>query len=583
MLFIPVFVGRHGEKMKKIIILFVLAIFIFSYCGGHKPETEPVKSITPTTAEQETETRESAEQPQSQTGETQEEQTLIEETPKVKTPVTPGQEEKPTSIIPGDGREYRQKEEVVPVIEPQQKPGELQTADSLEIKKITDKITAGITGISRDFGYAGDIDVPVNFKKRVGHYIRYFSKNEKGSRFFLRTMSRGSQYMPMIKRILKEKHLPLSLAYLPAIESAFNPNARSRAGAVGMWQFMRGTARMYGLKITRSNDERRDPVKSTYAAAEYLNDLLAMFGMEDPFLGICAFNAGEGKILNSLRKISYTERSFWTLVNKNLLKRETDEYIPQFLAIILMANNPDKYAAAAQSISSEPDEVKTEEEEDQEVISTLHHSDTKDNLGEETSEPAEPATKKEVIELKKVETKPVQPVPRKKTVTPSSSQVYRVKRGDTLYSIAKRYNVRVRSLKNWNNLRSNRIYPGQKMKIYTSSSTAGKTTSREYKLIYTVNYTDSLARIALFFKGVSARDIMTWNRLRRTRIYPRQKLVLYLKEPPVKVATHIVKRGESAFKIAKKYGLRVEYVLSLNGLVTNSRLKPGQKLKIYFF
>ena len=565
--------------MKKIIILFVLAIFIFSYCGGHKPVTEPVKSTTPTTPEQETETRRSSEQTHSQTGETQEEKSPREEPQKQET----GQEEKSTSITTGDGREYRQKEEVVPVIEPREKPGEIQTADTLEIKKITDKIISGITGISREFGYPGDMDVPVNFKKRVAYYIRYFSKNEKGSRFFLRTMSRGSQYLPMIKRILKEKHLPLSLAYLPAIESAFNPNARSRAGAVGMWQFMRGTARMYGLKITRSKDERRDPVKSTYAAAEYLNDLLAMFGMEDPFLGICAFNAGEGKILNSLRKISYTERSFWTLVNKNLLKKETDEYIPQFIAIILMANNPDKYAAAAQSISSEPDEVKTEEEEDQEVITALHHSDTKDNLGEETSEPAEPAVEKEVIELKKVETKPVQPVSQKKTVTPSSSQVYRVKRGDTLYSIAKRHNVRVRSLKNWNNLRSNRIYPGQKLKIYASSSTASQTTSRGYKLIYTVNYTDSLARIALFFKGVSVREIMAWNRLRRTRIYPREKLVLYLKEPPGKIVTHIVKRGESAFKIAKKYGLRVEYVLSLNGLVTNSRLRPGQKLKIYYF
>lgn len=547
MLLISLLTGRHGEKMKKFILLFILAAFIFSYCGGTKPETEPVRPTTSTKPLGETETPETPEQTQ----------------PQVREPI-----------------KETQKEEVIPVIEPQKKTIEIQTPETLEIKKITDKISSGIKGISRDFGYPGDIDVSVNFKKRVAHYIRYFSKNEKGSRFFLRAMSRGSQYLPMIKRILKEKHLPLSLAYLPAIESGFSPNARSRAGAVGMWQFMRGTARMYGLKITRSKDERRDAVKSTYAAAEYLNDLLAMFGMEDPFLGICAFNAGEGKILNALRKISYTERSFWTLVKKDLLKSETDEYIPQFLAVILMANHPDKYAAAAQSISSETDEAKTDEEKDQEVISALHHSNTKDNLGEENSKPT---VEKEVIELKKVETKPVPPTPKKKTAVVSTSQVYKVKRGDTLYSIAKRHNVGVRSLKNWNNLRSNRIYPGHKLKIYPSSSKASKTKSRGYKLIYTVNYTDSLARIALFFKGVSARDIMTWNRLRRTRIYPKQRLVLYMKEAPRKVFNHIVKRGESAFKIAKKYGLRVEYVLSLNGLVTNSRLRPGQKLIIYYF
>jgi membrane-bound lytic murein transglycosylase D len=561
------FTGKHGEKMKNIILLFILMVFIFSYCGGHRPETEPVNSTTPTKPLEETETPGPPKQTQEQNQETQAEQTPAGEDKKEEISLSPVQETK---------------EEVVPVIEPQTKPTEIPTAESLEIKKITDKITSGITGISREFGYRGDIDVPETFKNRVAYYIRYFSENEHGSRFFLRTMSRGSDYMPMIKRILKEKHLPMSLAYLPAIESGFNPNVRSRAGAVGMWQFMRGTARMYGLKITRSKDERQDPVKSTFAAAEYLNDLLAMFGMEDPFLGICAFNAGEGKILNALRKISYTERSFWTLVNKNLLKSETDEYIPQFIAVILMANNPDKYTAAAQSMPAEADEAKTEEEEDEEVISTLHHSDSKDNLGEETSDPP---VEKEAIELKKpeVESKPVQPAPREKTPAASPSQVYQVKRGDTLYSIAKQYNVGVRSLKNRNNLRSNRIYPGQKLKIYASSSTAPKTTAGGYKLVYTVNYTDSLARIALFFKGVSARNIMTWNRLRRTRIYPKQKLVLYLKEPPGKVVTHIVKSGENAFKIAKKYGVRVEYVLSLNGLLTNSRLTPGQKLKIYFF
>jgi len=570
--------------------LIFLMVFIFSYCGKHKPGTEPVKSTGETKPVEEIETQVPSHQNQFPEEPQKQETTGTTE--------TTGPIEKSASLSAADGSESRQlednkalrenivqeNEEVIPIIESQPQPTGIQTADNLEIKKITDKITSGITGISREFGYPGDIDVPVNFKKQVAYYIRYFTENKDGARFFLRTMSRGSEYLPMIKQVLQEKQLPLSLAYLPAIESGFNPNARSRAGAVGMWQFMRGTARMYGLNITRSKDERRDPVKSTFAAAEYLNDLLAMFGMEDPFLGICAFNAGEGKILNALRKISYTERSFWTLVKKDLLKSETDEYIPQFIAVILMANNPDKYAAAAQSISAEPEEAKTEEEEDQEVISALHHSDTKDNLEEETSDTI---VEKEVIELKKVEveSKPVQPAPGEKTPAASPSQVYQVKPGDTLYSIAKQHNVGIRSLKNWNNLRSNHIYPGQKLKIYSASSTTRKATARRggYQLIYTVNYTDSLARIALFFKGVSARDIMTWNRLRRTRIYPKQELVLYLKEPPGKVVTHIVKAGENAFKIAKKYGLRVEYVLSLNGLLTNSPLRPGQKLKIYFF
>lgn len=435
---------------------------------------------------------------------------------------------------------------------------------------IPDGLTTGITGIIKDFGYKGEIAVPENFKRRVAYYIRFFSEDEKGSRFYRRAMNRGGHYFPMIRSALKQKKLPLSLAYLPVIESGFSPNARSRARAVGIWQFMRGTARMYGLKVNYRVDERKDPVKSTIAAAEYLNDLLSMFGAEDPFLGISAYNAGEGKILRALRNISYKERSFWTLVRKELLKNETNEYIPRLLAVILMAQDPGHYAAISKGV---PLELESEEavSEDEEVILSMHGS--KDNLGEK------PVSE----DIPKIS----EPRPPVKPAAPQQT-VYRVRRGDTLYSIARRFQVSVNNIKAWNSLRSNKIRVGQRLRVLgktgAGSGTQGTNkSSAGYWLVYTVNYTDSLARIALFFKGVSARDIMKWNGLRRSRIYPRQKLVLYLKQPPRKVFTHIVKRGESAHKIARKYKLRVEYVLSLNGLVTNSRIKPGKRLRIYFF
>jgi membrane-bound lytic murein transglycosylase D len=447
-------------------------------------------------------------------------------------------------------------EENVPVIIPEKQPEE--SAPDIP------GISAGIAGMVRGFGYKGEIEVPENFKRRVAYYIRYFSGSETGSRFYRRAMNRGSQYLPMIRSALKRKKLPLSLAYLPVIESGFNPTARSRASAVGMWQFMRGTARMYGLRVNRRVDERKDPIKSTIAAAEYLNDLLSMFGAEDPFLGISAFNAGEGKIFRALRKISYKERSFWTLVKKDLLRTETNQYIPRLLAVVLMAKDPARYAAASKAVPLEL-ESETASTEDEEVIGSLLSS--KDNLGEKPQTPAE---------VRKVQA----PQPRVST--------YRVRRGDTLFSIAKKFRVYVRSIKKWNRLRSNRIYAGQRLKIYkkagaAAGKVASKTSSRGYRLVYTVNYTDSLARIALFFKGVTARDIMKWNRLRRTRIYPKQKLALYLKQRPRKILTHIIKRGDTARKIARRYKLRIEYVLSLNGLVTSSRLKPGKRLKIYYF
>jgi membrane-bound lytic murein transglycosylase D len=139
--------------------------------------------------------------------------------------------------------------------------------------------------------------------------------------------------------------------------------------------------------------------------------------------------------------------------------------------------------------------------------------------------------------------------------------------------------MRVKTLKKWNGLRSNRIHPGQKLKLYASAAKS----SRQHKLAYTVNYGDSLVRIALLFKGVSVRDIMRWNGLKRSRIYPKQSLAVYLKQPPRKVVTHVVKRGETAGKIARKYRQRLEYVLSLNGMVSNSTLRPGKRLKIYYF
>jgi membrane-bound lytic murein transglycosylase D len=351
-------------------------------------------------------------------------------------------------------------------------------------------------------------------------------------------MNRAGEYLPMVREVFKKKHLPLSLAYLPLVESGFDPDARSRAGAVGIWQFMEKTAWMYGLKISRYRDDRKDPLKSTHAAAEYLDDLLAMFGLEDPFLGICAYNAGEGKILNALRKIPYKERSFWTLVKRNLLQTETDDYIPRLLAVILLTRDAQTYAAASEKAAAPA----------------------------ASTEPADvidvPGTKAEPIEKK-----------------PAPPSIYVVKRGDTLFGIARKHDMRVKTLKKWNGLRSNRIHPGQKLKLYASAAKS----SRQHKLAYTVNYGDSLVRIALLFKGVSVRDIMRWNGLKRSRIYPKQSLAVYLKQPPRKVVTHVVKRGETAGKIARKYRQRLEYVLSLNGMVSNSTLRPGKRLKIYYF
>ncbi|MCP4147074.1 MAG: LysM peptidoglycan-binding domain-containing protein, partial [bacterium] len=551
--------------MKRFFSIAILAFLLFNNCGGHKPVTEPASSpATDETLERlqnKENNKQDGEKKTPAAQETSQEQPVNESAPTSQETTTMKPAVETVSTVKASGSEN------IPLILPEKKPEEKRTepkpivlkpikvkpGTEKQSKEITDLITTGITGIFREFGYSGNIEVPENFKRRVAYYIRYFAYDKKGSGFFLRSMKRSKKYMPMVRKILNAKHLPLSLSYLPVVESGFRPNARSHAGAVGMWQFMKGTARMYGLKVTRNRDDRRNPVKATHAAAEYLNDLLAMFGAEDPFLGICAYNAGEGKILRSLRKISYKERSFWTLVRKNLLRNETDEYIPRLLAVVLISKNPGKYAAASRVISVEPNEV-----EDLQIISTFHTSRV-DLMAVSSHEKESP----EVIELEP-STKN-QSTPKRKSGKPTlrknkikKSRFYKVKRGDTLYSIARNHQVSVKNVKAWNGLRSNRIRPGQKLKMFgsvtkISRKKASKISRKGYKLIYTVNYTDSLARIALFFRGISARNIMKWNRLKRTRIYPKQKLTLYLKQSPRKVITNVVKRGDTAGKNAKKY------------------------------
>lgn len=537
--------------MNKIVLPVVLALFYLTACGGgtQSPQTEPV-----TTAAVEADESE---------------------------PLERFKLEEVTRVTLSE----REKQESLPIIDPAEA---VQQGEVFKEPEITpdENIIAGITGIFKDFGYSGQLKVPENFKRKVAYYIRFFSTHKKGSRFYARAMKRGEQYLPMIRKVLKTKKLPLSLAYLPVVESGFNPNARSRARAVGMWQFMKGTAKMYGLKINRRVDERRDPEKSTRAAAEYLNDLFAMFGLEDPFLGVCAYNAGEGKILRALRKISYTERGFWTLVRKDLLHNETNEYIPRFMAAVLLARDPAKYASASLTIPAEM-AVEVSDAEDREVLNALHSS--KDDLGDEKSGTGT-SRERNGTHVRPDKMPGPKPGPAGKQQNPQAiTSTYIVKKGDTLYSIARKFGTGYKTLKRLNGLRSSRIHPGQKLMLYSPAAGTGgkitdpKTSPGRYRLVYTVNYKDTLARIALYFKGIGTRDIMRWNKLRRTRIYPKQKLTIYLEKPPRKVFTHTVKRGESARIIARKHGLRIEYVLSLNGLVTTSILQPGMKLKIFYF
>ncbi|MBI3754098.1 MAG: transglycosylase SLT domain-containing protein [Deltaproteobacteria bacterium] len=184
-------------------------------------------------------------------------------------------------------------------------------------------------------------DVPVVVNDKVEFFIRYFQTT--GRRHFEKWLARSKKYLPMLKDIFRQNDLPEDLAYLPLIESGFNPNAKSRARAVGMWQFMQWTGKKYGLKIDFWVDERRDPEKATWAAANYLKDLYGIF--TSWYLAAASYNAGEGRILRAMKK--HKTDDFWLVAKqKRALKRETRDYIPKYIAALIIAKEPAKYGFA---------------------------------------------------------------------------------------------------------------------------------------------------------------------------------------------------------------------------------------------
>ena len=181
-----------------------------------------------------------------------------------------------------------------------------------------------------------EIEIPQN--ERVLSYVELFSGRLQG--YLEDGLNRGSQYLPMIQEVFRSEGVPLDLAYVPLVESAFKPNAVSRAKAKGIWQFMRGTALENGLKHDWYLDERADPEKATRAAARYLKTLYGMFG--DWNLALASYNGGPGRVQKAIRRSG--KRDFWAISkSRKYLPRETREYVPLILAAVTVARNPTQY------------------------------------------------------------------------------------------------------------------------------------------------------------------------------------------------------------------------------------------------
>jgi len=216
--------------------------------------------------------------------------------------------------------------------------------DDSDMRKVyADPLEQAIDRILAGFGETA-YHVPAEMVQRVRHHVDAYSGRLKPT--IARYLSRKPRYFPMISAVLREKNLPEQLAYLAMLESGLNPSALSHAGARGLWQLMPSTARSYRLRVDSTVDERTDPAKSTRAAAEYVRDLIGIFGgQSSAMLAMAAYNAGEGRLMGALKRIEdpMRNRDFWYIYRMGYLAEETNEYIPRVLALMVIDADRQRY------------------------------------------------------------------------------------------------------------------------------------------------------------------------------------------------------------------------------------------------
>lgn len=338
--------------------------------------------------------------------------------------------------------------------------------------------------------------ISLHYNQHVRKYIEYYTVRRR--EVLSRLIAQAEHYFPLFEPVLDKYNLPLELKYLPVIESALNPNAVSRAGATGLWQFMYSTGKLYGLKVSSYVDERRDPLRATEAAARLMANLYQRYG--DWLLVLAAYNCGPGNVNRAIKKAGGKE-DFWLIYD--YLPRETRNYVPLYVAAVYALNFYEKHnVCPAENTLPRADTVS--------VKKTLKFS----QIAEVIDMPVEqiallnpqfkrrivPANSKKsyvlrlppskVLDFIALEDSIYNTNPKKKqkkqhyahkaktkkhTTPPKHTKLfYTVRKGDNLSYIASWYRVKINQIKNWNNLKSNLILVGQKLKVYVPEHKAGK-------------------------------------------------------------------------------------------------------------
>lgn len=388
-------------------------------------------------------------------------------------------------------------------------------------------------------------------------------------------------YFPIIEQVLDEHDLPIELKYLAVVESALNPVALSRVGACGLWQFMLPTGKSYGLEINSLVDERRDPLKATQAACKYFKDMYAIYG--DWNLVLASYNCGPGNVNKAIRR-SGGKTDFWDIFP--YLPKETRSYVPLFIAANYIMNYYCEHNLCPMqtSLPLATDTVM--------INNMLHFQQVADMLNLDIAElrALNPQYKRDIVPGNVAPS--VLKLPAAETYTfidkedtiyshradeflaqylPSAASghglkgadkreriTHIVKNGETVYTIANRYGVTARDLRNWNGLKSNRVVRGKRLKVYIDNggilyaakkpSTSGKTPAKGNATTATATRTTSSSQSA----AIADKEFVSYR----------------------------VKSGDSLYSISKKYpGVTTALLQKANGL-PNANIRPGQVLKI---
>lgn len=236
---------------------------------------------------------------------------------------------------------------------------QLTAKDRRPNKNIYKKLTKNqiiyneLNNIMHEFGEHRNFSTPASLYQEVKVWISAFTSPSQSRQWFKNALNRMNRIYPKIATIFPKGKLPPTLYSIALVESGFKSDARSPAGAIGLWQFMPATAKQYGLVVNRKIDQRRNIKLSTIAARDYLNDLIMDFGNgHSTLLAIAAYNAGENRIRKQLRKLdNYRERNFWSLADEKLLPKETANYVPKILAAAIILRHREMFGFSEQYAS----------------------------------------------------------------------------------------------------------------------------------------------------------------------------------------------------------------------------------------